>query len=65
MRSLRREDLPHLIRILNETGAFTDVEVGCAVELLGIVLDDPNQKDYVVAVAEDGGRPAGYVLYGP
>jgi len=65
MRSLRREDLPHLIRILNETGAFTDVEVGCAVELLGIVLDDPNQLDYIVAVAEDGGRPTGYVLYGP
>jgi ribosomal protein S18 acetylase RimI-like enzyme len=65
MRSLRREDLPDLIRVINETAAFTDVEVGCAVELLGIVLDDPNQKDYIVAVAEDGGRPVGYVLYGP
>jgi ribosomal protein S18 acetylase RimI-like enzyme len=65
MRSLRRTDLPDLTRILNETGAFTDVEVGCAVELLGIVLDDPNQKDYFVAVAEHEGRVAGYVLYGP
>ena len=65
MRNLRREDLPDLIRVLNETGAFNDVEVGCAVELLGIVLDDPNQKDYIVAVAEDGGRAIGYVLYGP
>lgn len=65
MRSLKRTDLPDLVRILNETGAFTDVEVGCAVELLGIVLDDPNQKDYFVAVAEHEGRVAGYALYGP
>ena len=65
MRNLKREDLPDLIRVLNETAAFTDVEVGCAMELLGIVLDDPNQKDYIVAVAEDGGRAIGYVLYGP
>jgi ribosomal protein S18 acetylase RimI-like enzyme len=65
MRNLKGGDLPDLIRILNETGAFNDVEVGCAVELLGIVLDDPNQKDYIVAVAEDGGRAVGYVLYGP
>jgi len=65
MRNLKREDLPDLIRVLNETGAFNDVEVGCAVELLGIVLDDLNQKDYIVAVAEDGGRAVGYVLYGP
>jgi ribosomal protein S18 acetylase RimI-like enzyme len=65
MRNLKREDLPDLIRVLNETAAFTDVEVGCAMELLGIVLDDPNQKDYIVAVAEDDGRAVGYVLYGP
>lgn len=65
MRNLKREDLPELIRVLNETAAFTDVEVGCAMELLGIVLDDPNQKDYIVTVAEDGGRAVGYVLYGP
>lgn len=65
MRSLRRDDLPDLIRILNETGAFNDVEVGCAVELLGIVLDDPHQQDYIVAVAEDDRRVVGYVLYGP
>jgi ribosomal protein S18 acetylase RimI-like enzyme len=65
MRSLKRSDLPDLMRILNETGAFTDVEVGCAVELLGIVLDDPNQKDYLVGVAQDDGRVVGYILYGP
>lgn len=65
MRNLKREDLPALMRILNDTGAFTDIEVGCAVELLGIVLDDPHQQDYIVAVAEEDGRVVGYVLYGP
>lgn len=65
MRNLRRQDLPDLERILRETGAFTAVEVDCALELLNIVLDDPAQRDYLVAVAEEEGRPAGYVLYGP
>jgi ribosomal protein S18 acetylase RimI-like enzyme len=65
MRNLKREDLPALMRILNDTGAFTDIEVGCAVELLGIVLDDPHQQDYIVAVAEEDGHVVGYVLYGP
>lgn len=65
MRKLRSSDLPDLTRILTETGAFTDEEIGCAVELLGIVLDDPIQKDYQVLVAEDGNRVAGYILYGP
>lgn len=65
MRNLERRDLPELARILRETGAFTPVEVDCAVELLEIVLDQPQQKDYLVAVAEDEGRAAGYILYGP
>lgn len=65
MRSLERHDLPALVRILEETGAFTDVEVGCALELLGIVLDQPAQQDYQVAVAEEDGRVVGYILYGP
>ena len=65
MRNLERKDLPELTRILQHTGAFTSPEVECAVELLEIVLDDPAQKDYLVAVAEENDRVAGYVLYGP
>ncbi len=65
MRSLRRSDLPELTRILHATGAFTSVEIDCAAELLNIVLDDPKQRDYLVAVAEDVGKVAGYALYGP
>jgi hypothetical protein len=65
MRSLKPTDLPDLTRILIATGAFTQPEVECAVELLEIVLKDPAQKDYWVAVAEPEGRVAGYILYGP
>lgn len=65
MRRLERRDVPELTRILRETGAFTPAEVECAVELLEIVLDQPQQKDYLVAVAEEEGRAAGYILYGP
>jgi ribosomal protein S18 acetylase RimI-like enzyme len=65
MRSLKRSDLPQLKRILDETGAFTVTEVDCAMELLGIVLDDPDQKDYLVTVAESEAGVTGYILYGP
>ncbi len=65
MRSLKSTDLTPLTRILKETGAFTEPEVECAVELLNIVLDQPAQQDYQVAVAEHDGQVAGYILYGP
>lgn len=65
MRDLRPTDLPHLERILHETGAFNEEEVDCALELLTIVLDNPAQRDYMVSVAEVAGHVSGYVLYGP
>lgn len=65
MRNLKVSDLPALTRILIDTGAFTEAEVDCAVELLNIVLEQPWQKDYLVAVAEHDGEVAGYILYGP
>ena len=65
MRDLKLSDLPHLDRILRDTGAFNEEEVACAMELLDIVLDNPDQRDYLVAVAEVAGEVAGYVLYGP
>lgn len=65
MRDLKRQDLPALTQILKDTGAFTEEEIQCALELLHIVLDNPEQQDYEVAVAEDERRVAGYVLYGP
>ena len=64
MRRLRHDDIPLLENILLSTGAFTEAEVTVAVELLETVLNDPLQQDYEVAVAEIGGRVAGYVLFG-
>jgi ribosomal protein S18 acetylase RimI-like enzyme len=65
MRDLVRRDIPALTEILTNCGAFTKVEVACALELLEIVLTDPLQQDYLVAVADDADRVTGYILYGP
>lgn len=65
MRDLQPSDLPELARLLDATGAFNEEEIACAMELLDIVLDNPAQKDYLVAVAHDAGGVTGYVLYGP
>ncbi|GAB4164626.1 MAG: hypothetical protein Tsb0017_02990 [Geothermobacteraceae bacterium] len=68
MRSLKPTDMPALKKVLaalNRAGSFTSEEVDCALELLNIFLDRPDQKDYLVLVAEKAGTPVGFVLYGP
>lgn len=65
MRELKPTDIVPLTRILETTGAFTPEEVAVAVELLQIVINDPRQQDYLVAVADLDNVVAGYVLYGP
>lgn len=65
MRNLEPRDLPQLEHIVRATGAFTEAEVACAMELLETVINEPRQQDYLVAVAEDDGKPVGYILYGP
>lgn len=65
MRPLQPSDLNPLKKILIATAAFTEPEVECAMELLHIVIDNPQQRDYQVLVAEDAGQVAGYILYGP
>ncbi len=65
MRELRPTDLPELTDVLRQCGAFTETEVICALELLDIVLKDPAQSDYRVAVAEENQDVQGYVLFGP
>lgn len=64
LRELRAGDLPELERILMATDAFTTAEVAVAMELLEIVINQPEQHDYEVAVAEALGKVAGYVLFG-
>jgi len=68
MRKLTRNDLIQLDGILNrlqQAGSFTAAEVDCALELLNIVLDQPQQQDYLVLVTEEAGQAVGYILYGP
>jgi ribosomal protein S18 acetylase RimI-like enzyme len=65
LRDLRATDLPALQCILAATDAFTAAEVAVAMELLEIVTNQPEQRDYAVAVAEVLGNVAGYVLFGP
>jgi ribosomal protein S18 acetylase RimI-like enzyme len=68
MRPFQKSDLPQLTDILNRlqlAGNFTLAEVDCALELLNIVLDQPQQIDYQVLVAEEAGQAVGYILYGP
>jgi GNAT superfamily N-acetyltransferase len=52
--------------LIRATGFFTDAEVGVAEELLDIYLETPDQKDYQVAVIENGAKAvAGYMTWGP
>ncbi len=64
MRDLRNSDRPQLERILVGCNAFTSAEVDCALELLDSVLNNPDQQDYEVIVAEVADQIAGYVLFG-
>lgn len=65
MRELRATDMPALTLILHQCEAFTEPEIACALELLEIVINDPLQQDYRVAVANGGDEVQGYILYGP
>jgi GNAT superfamily N-acetyltransferase len=47
------------------TVIFTPEEIDVAMELIDIVLKDPNQKDYqVVCIVSDEDKPLGYLCYG-
>jgi len=66
IRPLRREDQEPIERLLRETDVFSEEEIGVAMELVGVYLDDPNQKDYeLYSSVDDGGTLNGYVCLGP
>jgi ribosomal protein S18 acetylase RimI-like enzyme len=60
-----RTDREPLRRLLAATDVFTEDEIGIALELIDIVLDRPEQRDYEIAVYDDGEGPAGYTCIGP
>jgi len=51
--------------LLIETGVFTEEEVGIALELIDVVLDKPDQKDYIINVYGEGNEILGYYCVGP
>lgn len=63
--TLRRADREPLRQLLVETGYFTDDEVAIALELIDVVLEKPEQKDYVIRVCRDGEMVLGYYCVGP
>ncbi|MGB7296466.1 MAG: GNAT family N-acetyltransferase [Candidatus Aminicenantales bacterium] len=63
---MKPEDRETVLEIIRTTEMFTPDEMSVAQELIDIYLDQPDQKDYRLAVVEDGrGSIAGYLAYGP
>lgn len=66
IRTLRQSDREKLHSILTATGAFLPEEINVAMELIDIVLMNPDQRDYTIrCVVEEGDQPLGYLCYGP
>lgn len=63
---MMREDRQTVLDIIHSTDMFTPEEDAVACELIDIYLDQPQQRDYCLVVAEaDAGRVVGYMCYGP
>jgi ribosomal protein S18 acetylase RimI-like enzyme len=66
IRPLAQRDRARLHSMLIEARVFTREEIEVAMELIGIVLEDPNQEDYRIdCMANDEDQAVGYVCYGP
>lgn len=63
---MTREDRRTVLDIIQATEMFTPDEIAVAGELIDIYLDQPQQGDYCLVVAENqNGRVVGYLSYGP
>lgn len=68
IRTLQREDKEHIHTLLVETDVFKQEEIDVAMELIDVVLEQPDQKDYEMYTCVD---PAlrdtvlGYLCVGP
>jgi ribosomal protein S18 acetylase RimI-like enzyme len=66
IRPLAQRDRARLYSMLIETQVFTREEIEVAMELIGIVLEDPNQEDYRIdCMADHEDQAIGYICYGP
>ena len=66
IRPLQQKDRTRLQSILISTRFFTPEEVEVAMEVIDIVLTDPNQRDYKIdCMVDDQDQAIGYICYGP
>ncbi|MBX2991966.1 MAG: GNAT family N-acetyltransferase [Bacteroidetes bacterium] len=64
IRPLQPTDIQPLRQLLMETEVFNGDEIDIALELMHTVLNNPNQKDYIIRVYDDGDI-LGYYCVGP
>lgn len=60
-------DRERIHEILSATGRFTTQEIGWAMELVDLAIEQPDRREYEIHVAEDreSGSVNGYVCFGP
>jgi len=60
------QDRAKLLHLLKQRGTFTEQEITVAMELIGICLDNRENKDYhIFCAAEEGDIVTGYICFGP
>jgi ribosomal protein S18 acetylase RimI-like enzyme len=64
IRKLAPPDRDEIADLVRASGTFNEDEVAVALELVDAALAAPG-RDYRVLVADDDGRVAGYLCYGP
>lgn len=65
IRELRVEDRSDIQSILSKVGVFKPIEIECALELIGVYLNNPEQNDYYLScLADENNKAVGYVCYG-
>jgi len=64
IRPAARPDRERIHQILAAAARFTRQEIGWAMELVDLVLSNPEKREYEAHVVDDGGVQ-GYVLFGP
>ncbi|MBU4199320.1 MAG: GNAT family N-acetyltransferase [Verrucomicrobia bacterium] len=66
IRPMESKDRETVLKLIHETGMFTEEEELVAAELIDTYLTQPHQEDYDIDVVEsDAGTAEGYVCYGP
>ncbi len=65
LRPLQPGDREPLAQMLGRIEQFTPEERACALELVDVSLERPQQPDYLFLIAHEGGQVVGYICYGP